>query len=196
MENLPRTAGDWARALFDAFSQESDRAAAIVAGAMLDDALLKLLKARLVVPDNEERSILDGVNAPLGTFSARIDGALQLGLVSTYLARDLHLIRKIRNAFAHEPLETTFDTQRIADLVSAVEAGSDYNTRHPETRQAMGPASKKGDFLGIVGWILYTIHSDAETIERVEPARPEFGYLRFEDLPPLVRELLRREGAA
>src|SRR5688572_23015419 len=148
MTNAPTTAGEWAIALHTAFERESDRAAAIVAGAMLDDALLTLLRARLVPAVDRERSILEAPNAPLGTFSARIDASFQMGLVSKELARDLHIIRKIRNQFAHEPLDTTFDTPRISDLIGAVQAASDYNTRHPDTRRAIGPPGNKGDFVG------------------------------------------------
>lgn len=147
----PKSPSDWAKAIHKAFLRESDRAAAIVAGAMLDEALLAVLRARLVKPISKGKSLVDGPNGPLGTFSARIDAAHQFGLISKHLARDLHIIRKIRNEFAHEPLEATFNTGKIADLVCAVEAASDYNTRHPGTRTAMGPPGKgtsSGSWLG------------------------------------------------
>ena len=190
----PKTAGDWAEAIHAAFDRESDRAAAIVAGAMLDEALRALLEARLVQPA-KGRSLLNGGNAPLGTYSARIDTAHQLGLISGYLARDLHIIRKIRNEFAHQPLETTFDTPQVGDWIAALERASDYNTRHPDTRRAMGPPGKSGDFLGIVAWILYTLQCDIAETKRFDEARPEFGYVKFEELPPEIQELLKNGGA-
>jgi len=50
----------------------------------------------------------------LGTFSARIDAAYCLGLLSKDENRDLHLIRKIRNDFAHKLIDMSFESQEIA----------------------------------------------------------------------------------
>jgi DNA-binding MltR family transcriptional regulator len=49
-------------------------------------------------------------NGPLATFSSRIGVAYLLGLLPSVIRRDPHLIRKIRNDFAHsaEPLSFQF----------------------------------------------------------------------------------------
>lgn len=46
----PTTPEDWLRAIHDAFADDSDRSAGIVAGAMLDDALLTPQPADLIQP--------------------------------------------------------------------------------------------------------------------------------------------------
>jgi mannitol operon repressor len=79
---------------------ESPRGRVMVATAMLDDLLGKSIAARLV-DSTEVGKLLDGFNAPLGSFSARIVAALGLGVISKREFDDLQIIRKIRNDFAH-----------------------------------------------------------------------------------------------
>jgi mannitol operon repressor len=64
--------------------------------------------------------LLDGANAPLGTFSARIDASHALGLITDHEEHELHLIRKVRNEFAHSKHGTTFNDQKIGDLCRAL----------------------------------------------------------------------------
>jgi len=54
---------------------------------------------------------------PLGTFSVKIDVAFSLGLLGTEIYRDLHLLRDVRNAFAHPDASSgpTFDSPAISD---------------------------------------------------------------------------------
>jgi DNA-binding MltR family transcriptional regulator len=178
------TSDMWLEAISKAFSIDSDRAAAIVAGAMLDDALKALIEAILVKPIKKEHSILHGDCAPLGSFSARINAAQQLGLISNYLARDLHVVRKIRNEFAHHPLELTFESPKIRDLIAVLEKTSDYNKRHPTTRAGYGAADPRGDFLGIASWMLYSLREELPSAKRLTQHGPEFGYLDWSSVEP------------
>src|SRR5438128_2585584 len=83
------------------FKSESDRAAVILGAAKLDMMLFQILQARLVSCATGKDELLEGDN-PLSTFSARINVAFRLGLITSELARALHLVRRIRNSFAHE----------------------------------------------------------------------------------------------
>lgn len=186
----PSTAEEWLEAIHRAFFVESDRSAAIVAAAMLDDALKCLLTRRLVPAVSRERSIVEGANAPLATFSARIDACHQLGLVSRQLARDLHLIRKIRNHFAHNALVAGFDARPVRDWVNALAQASDMNNRNPTARAACGPPGPRGDYLAITSWILYDLHRQADSIDALAERGPEFGYIDWSRLPPDVRRAL------
>ena len=80
---------------------EGDRAAVILAAAKLDLQLVQLLQRRLVACASSNDELLDG-DSPLGTFSSRINLTYRLGLIDAEFARALHLVRRIRNAFAHE----------------------------------------------------------------------------------------------
>lgn len=91
-----------------ALQVESDRATALMAAAFLEDYLSKLISCFMVENSLVSREIF-AHNGPLGTFSAKIDIAYMLALISPAVRKDLHLLRKIRNEFAHtaKPLEFT-----------------------------------------------------------------------------------------
>lgn len=195
MDKSPKTADEWIEAIHCQFDTESDRGAGIVVAAMLEDALRSVLRKRLIPPISEERSILEGDRAPLNTFAAKIDAAFQLGLISRYMARDLHLVRKIRNEFAHSSLERTFEAGRIKDWVTVLEKASDYNRRYPETRAAIGPPGTRWDFLGISAWMLYSLHRDPTETKGLTEHTPEFGYIDWTALPEEIRRLLAENEA-
>jgi len=90
---------------------ESHRGCALAAAAFLDERLRQLLCASFV-PDCVEE-LLEGATAPLGTFSARILAAQALGLLPPKAARDLNLIRKIRNEFAHNLACGSFEVPEV-----------------------------------------------------------------------------------
>jgi len=182
----PQSADEWLQAVHKGFASESDRGAALVAAAMIDEALKSLLTKRLLPPYKKDRNLL-GRDRPLSSFSARIDAAFQMGLISRYLARDLNLIRSIRNEFAHHPFECTFESPKVKNWVKVLEEGSDYNRRQPETRQHVGPPGPRWDFLGIAAWILYNLHRDLEETQQLTPRGPEFGYIDWERLPEAIR---------
>jgi len=97
------------------YQSETDRGAALVGAAQLDQQLLELLK-RYFIDGKESSELLEGALAPLGTFSSRILAAFCLGLISEYEFRELQLIRKIRNEFAHRTHGLMFEDQKVASL--------------------------------------------------------------------------------
>lgn len=101
--------------LMEEFKREGDRAAAVLAAAYLDHLLGDLIAAAMKVGSGEVEKLLLGRDTdPLGTFSARVKAIYCLGLLSKDEFRDLSLIGKIRNEFAHELTGLSFETQSIA----------------------------------------------------------------------------------
>lgn len=97
---------------FAALRSESDRAAGILGAALLDQFLEHLFRARLAVETPESVFAFRG---PLGDFAARIDLAFALGWFDADTQSDLHVIRGIRNSFAHSSDHgLTFSDQSIA----------------------------------------------------------------------------------
>ena len=94
---------------------ESDRAAALVAAAVIDLRLADNLSA-FMVSDKAAKTLLKGANAPLGTFSARINAAFALALIDEKEQGQCHIIRRIRNEFAHSEHGISFKTARIVAL--------------------------------------------------------------------------------
>jgi hypothetical protein len=95
--------------------KETDRGVALTAAAVLDDKLAQILKAFLADVTVIDELLL-GVNAPLGTFSARICSAYALGLLQKNEYRELNLIRRVRNEFGHSWRGVSFESQRVKHL--------------------------------------------------------------------------------
>jgi mannitol operon repressor len=90
---------------------ESPRGKVLVSVGFLEDQLKQILLAFFVYC-SEAEELIEGGNAPLGTFSARIAACFVLGLITEKEHDDLRLIRRIRNAFAHES-DTTFNSPDV-----------------------------------------------------------------------------------
>ncbi|SRR5713226_3260197 len=106
--------------VMDEVASGSPRAMAIVAAAILEDHLTIVIKSRLL-----HKSIKKGKNpiedmfrggGPLGDFSNKIDLAYLLGCISAAAAEELHSIRRIRNAFAHQMQTSDFENDKVAAL--------------------------------------------------------------------------------
>jgi hypothetical protein len=102
--------------------KESDRGAVLIAATLIDDLLGQAILAFLV--DHKETGrLLDGFNAPLGTFASRILAAFALGLLSEEEYRECEIIRKVRNLFAHN-IHTSFEDQKVKDLCAKVKCAA------------------------------------------------------------------------
>lgn len=104
---------------FEKLHPESDRGAALTAGAMLEDRLGDILGGFLI-EEKEAKQLLVGFNAPLGTLSARLLACYSLGLVEKNEFTEMEIIRKVRNQFAHNWEGVSFESQSIKDLVATL----------------------------------------------------------------------------
>lgn len=94
-------------------NSETDRGCALMAAAYIDEKLGELIKSYLVDDPKIIKQVFD-FNGPFGTFSSRIDSAYLLGLLPRNVYKDIHLLRKIRNDFAHVSSPLTFDDEPIS----------------------------------------------------------------------------------
>lgn len=99
------------------FHNESDRAAAVLGVSFVECYLAKFMKSAMVADVKDE--VFDS-NGPFSTYSQRVQGAHAFGLISGTMKRDLELIGKIRNRFAHHPMRSTFDTAPITDWCNSL----------------------------------------------------------------------------
>ena len=97
------------------FQEETDRGAALVGAALLDEQLLELLSSHML-DKKQSKELLQGGTAPLGTFSARIKAAYCLGLLTDLEYRELQNIRKVRNEFAHQVHGLAFEAKKVSAL--------------------------------------------------------------------------------
>jgi len=97
--------------------EESERGCAIVAAVVIEDILEEMIQYKLLPSIKTTDELIRGYNAPLGSFSAKIDLAFRLGIIRENVRKCLHIIRKIRNSFAHKYEEISFDRQPIINQV-------------------------------------------------------------------------------
>jgi DNA-binding MltR family transcriptional regulator len=110
---------------------DSDRSVAIVAAALVEARLTESIQSRF----HRHQSALDKLfhtSGPLGSFSAKIDLALLIGLVTKEAHCELVTLKKVRNAFAHDLSIQDFNSQRIRDLCMNLECFERYFIDHSE----------------------------------------------------------------
>ena len=142
---------------------------------MLDRALETILKAYLVPTDSPEDSLLEGAYAPIATFNARIDLAHRLGLITARFCRDLHIIRKIRNDFAHNISGCSFEDSAVCSRITELVRSSTIIERSPKIRKSF-PDGPRGDFQMTVSWMLWCLWSISEEVHSIESPGIEWGY--------------------
>ena len=102
--------GEW-NEMVDSFHEESDRGAAILAGSFIEHVLGQYLRSHI-----SDRKVADELFAPLGplsNFAQRIAIAHAFNLISKDQRKDLEIVLRVRNHFAHHPFDATFGTSEV-----------------------------------------------------------------------------------
>jgi DNA-binding MltR family transcriptional regulator len=105
--------------LMELANKQHDRALALTVASFAEECLGRLLRTFFRDVKAAE-DLLEGFNAPLGTFAARAKVCHAMGLLSDIQFKDLELIRKIRNEFAHTWDECSFDDEKIKGWVNSL----------------------------------------------------------------------------
>lgn len=122
MKMQPKEVVDRAKIFLEQFSSESDRGAALIALAYLDDLLEELIRKRMLNEKGHVDRLLE-YPGPLATSNARADLAYALGWIGAQIHGDLSVIRKIRNNVAHTYEGFDFEKDnRTADLCKKLQA--------------------------------------------------------------------------
>jgi hypothetical protein len=95
--------------------KQSDRGAAILATAFLEEQLIECIKASLMDDPQIVKNLFRG-SGPLAAFATKIDLGFLLKIYSKKMHRQLITIRDIRNKFAHRVRPLSFATEDIAAL--------------------------------------------------------------------------------
>ena len=99
--------------------KQTDRGAAIIACAILDEFLTEAIENRLLMNKRvADRLFNYEKNGPLAHFAAKIDVGFAIGILKSEMWNDLHLIRRIRNHFAHRSEALKFSDTKISRLCS------------------------------------------------------------------------------
>ncbi|MBJ8128922.1 MltR family transcriptional regulator [Bacillus cereus group sp. N3] len=93
----------------------SDRGLVLVCGSIIDQVLSNLLKAFLIKSDNVEKDLFKG-NGILSTFDSKIQMSYYLGLISKNEKLNITYIQRIRNKFAHQFIDISFESNDIINV--------------------------------------------------------------------------------
>lgn len=119
LARLPDSAAKSAKESMDfrnTLNAETDRGCALMAAAYLENRLELLIKAFLIEKADDD---LFNFNGAFGTFSSKIHVAYALGLIPNNLYKDLDILRRIRNEFAHRAEPTDFTTSCVENRINA-----------------------------------------------------------------------------
>lgn len=106
--------------------KQDDQAMVLSLATFLEDTLGRLLVAyfRSCKATTE---LVEGFNAPLGTFGSRIKAVYAFGLVTDEQFKDMEILRKVRNHFAHNWEGVSFERNDIQALIGQL---SGYTVDH------------------------------------------------------------------
>jgi hypothetical protein len=127
LRDLSRThpTSEESRKLHESVLNAEPTTTAIIRAVMVEIELESSIRGELLgtrKPSNsdEEWDALVDENGPLGSFHRKILIGLALGLYSAEIADNLHIVRNIRNAFAHAKKLITFDHELIVAALKRV----------------------------------------------------------------------------
>ncbi len=95
---------------------QDDRAMVLSMGSFIEEALGSLLLAYFR-NCKATRELVEGFNAPLGTLGARIKAVYAFGLVGEDQFKDMEILRKVRNLFAHDWEGISLERNDVAALI-------------------------------------------------------------------------------
>lgn len=93
----------------------SDRGLVLVCGSIIDEVLSELLKGFLIKSDSIEKDLFKS-NGALSTFDAKIKMSYYLGLMSKSEKLNITYLQRIRNKFAHQFVNISFENNDIINL--------------------------------------------------------------------------------
>jgi hypothetical protein len=142
-------------AALDEAATGSPRLAAIVATALVEDALRWCLCGYF--PTLDEGELFDKEGAPLSSFHAKIVIGHALGIYGEVTRDDLRRMKLIRNAFAHSPRAITFNTSEIRETCLTLSYVNVIQT------QTYGPSppdtDPRGKFLSTARLLIIALHA-------------------------------------
>lgn len=159
-------------ALIEELEHQSDRGAAIVGAAWVEESIAYAIQ-QVLEKETKSWERLFGPNAPLSTFSAKIDLARLLGLMTNTIRSDLHIVRDIRNEFAHQIAHRTthdklsFSSPHIRDKCLALKCVAHETPAEPRHAFGRACAVLSADF-ELLPWFRCSPGNESKVFAKVE----------------------------
>jgi DNA-binding MltR family transcriptional regulator len=159
-------------ALVEELTGQTDRGVAIVGTAWVEEAIGEALH-NLLDKDQKSWLRLFGASGPLSTLSAKIDLARLLGLMTGTIKSDLHILRDIRNEFAHQIAHKTthvklaFSSAHIKDKCLALRCVAHEKHTNPREAFIRACAILNADFQLLL-WFRSSLGNDSRVSAQIE----------------------------
>jgi hypothetical protein len=112
--------------------EKNERSMAILLGALVEAALGHALIWTLDIDDSDLYArAFESDGGPLSDFNGKILMAAALRLTGPISTADLHVIRHVRNAFAHSVTDVTFSTTEVAATCDRIKLPKAFETDRP-----------------------------------------------------------------
>jgi len=98
-------------------TNNSDRGIVLVCASVIEELLENLIKKVLKDSPTIEKDLFKG-NAPLSNFDAKLKLSFYLGLITEEEKRNISIMQRIRNKFAHQVIDISFNNIDIKNLSS------------------------------------------------------------------------------
>lgn len=95
----------------------SDRGLVLICGSIIDELLKELLISFLIKAPKTEKELF-GISGPLGSFDSKMKMAYYSGLISKIELQNIKLLQGIRNKFAHQISNISFENIDIINTCS------------------------------------------------------------------------------
>jgi hypothetical protein len=167
LRRLSRTfpAGPEIEKIMDDLRDKDDLHIAIIAVSILEATLQQLVTSRLLKNDKEFLNRLFQNRGPMSDFNSKILVAEAFGIVTGPLASELHVMRDIRNAFAHSKVPLSFEHEVVKREVDGLKMLEAMRGAMVKFTQGSGPPmelSSKSWFLLATRITLIMLDSIAE----------------------------------
>jgi mannitol operon repressor len=163
---------DQVSAILLELNKQTDRGAAIIAAAVIEEILeIVILKRVRPLSNSRYESLFSGPNAVTGTLSAKIAMGFALSLYNEAGFKQLDMIREVRNKFAHRIEAITFEHPEILEIYK----------RYPATEAQLKAAPRDRFMLGFSSISMYLYVLCATEI-------------RIDDLSTVLTDALRLVG--
>jgi len=156
--------------------QQTDRGAALIAVAYVEERLKAAIKTRMSDDKNIQKNMFKN-SGPLGTLSAKIDLAFLMGIYEKEIHKMLDTIREIRNEFAHTPHPRNFNSERIKALCNNIEFKSKTVLVEEKSKQQIElsiepDGTPRTAFLNAIKYLLMLLDMEIKTVPHRKPASP------------------------
>ncbi|AFQ16481.1 MltR family transcriptional regulator [Bacillus thuringiensis] len=101
-------------------NNSSDRGLVLVCGSIIDHLLSELLKSFLIKSNNVEKDLFK-TGGILATFDSKIKMSYYLGLISKNEQLNITYLQRIRNKFAHQFINISFENNDIVNVCKSFE---------------------------------------------------------------------------